>query len=189
MLKGIVIIYFLWLLTVILTFTGIISFHIFLCITGITVPILTYIIYYKDKQKINLSPKSLTTPKMQITPEDLTKLLNQYGVNEGIFEIPKDHLPLHESFINLAKNYSKISFSTYGSNEFNRALMIKPFHINPLFLQIGEWDSIGLILIRRNSDDANVYIADYHEDMNNPTVHTSSLHDYFVLSWETLHEK
>ena len=180
------IVFSIFILTLILTITGIISFNLFLIITGIIAPILTFIIYYEDKKTVLLPPEPPAIPNKQMTPDELNELLSRYCVNEGIFEIPKEHLPLHESFINLASKYSKILFHSYGSNEFDRTLMIIPYINNPLFLQIGEWDSIGMILIRRNSNDANVYIADYHEDMNNPTILTASLHDYLVLSWEVL---
>jgi len=141
--------------------------------------------YFLNKKGGKPPPDSPAICKTQMTSDELVELLSQHGINEGSFEVPDEHLPLHESFIQLTSKYSKISFNRFN-DVFDRTLMKTAYSDNPLFLEICGSDVFGnKILIRRNSNDPKVYLADFHEDMSKPTVYTSSLHDYLVLSWET----
>ena len=159
---------------------------LFLIFSGVLGIGMTCYFFWEESRKNESLPEHPATPETQMTSDELDKLLIRCGISEGTFNIPQEHLPLHQSFIHLASKYSKITFGL-GPDEFDRTLMKVPYPENPLFLQIGEEDSIGMVLIRRNSTDPTVYIADYHDDMSNPTVYTSSLRDYLVLSWEGKH--
>ena len=136
-----------------------------------------------ENQDDKSPPEPPSIPKIQMTPEELTSLLYHYGTSDGTFSIPCEYLPLHESFYKLIQEYNKVSFSQYY-NAFDRALMNTPFTDNPNFIPINESDG-DVFLIRMKSNDPNVYIAMFHDDMSKPVVYTTSLHDYFLIEWET----
>ena len=111
-------------------------FFIFSGILGIG---MTCYLYWEERQVNEPLPEHPIMPGTQMTPDEVDELLSHYGIIGETFDIPQEHLPLHESFAQLAAKYSKISFSPY-SDAFDRALMKAPYSGNPLYVPIIERD-------------------------------------------------
>ena len=156
---------------------------IIMAIIGGTISFFAYYTSRGENQNEKSPPEPPSIPKIQMTPEELTSLLCHYGTSDETFSIPCEYLPLHESFYKLIQEYDKISFNPYY-DVFDRTLMKTPFSDNPIFIPINESDG-DVFLIRMKSNDPNVYIAMFHDDMSKPVVHTTSLHDYLLIEWET----
>ena len=114
---------------------------------------------------------------------DLNEILSKFGKRVA-GKIPDIHLPLNQNFIDLARVYEKIGFE--GDDFcFDRTLMEQPYSLNPEYVLIASFEEWYHVLIKRQSEDASVYInhmAEGHENM--PDEYYASIEDYIISMYD-----
>ena len=95
--------------------------------------------------------------------------------------IPEEKLRIHPSFMEAIRAYEIVSFKNPIA-VFNRALMLEPVPQCPDYLKIGEWSDGGVILVRRDENDANVYMLT--SGKTTPTAIAMNFNEYVVKAWQ-----
>ncbi len=117
------------------------------------------------------------------------RLSEEYGKKSGSpFDTERSGVQIHPTFLRVFDRYEYIAFDEHSS-VIRRSLFMGSIHAHIDYVQIGEWGEGSEILVRKNSDDPCVYIADVEGGgWVNPAMLAGSFGEYFDKAWRS-HEE
>jgi len=126
----------------------------------------------------------LTEPFSERFPSraEFDEALRRWGVREPGYRVPEEYLPLNKDILSFICEYRRFCCDSF-SQEYDRTLLSAPYAPNPEFLQIGFWADGSEVLVRKNSVDPNVYIADIEEcTPDQPRIMASTIEAYLYAA-------
>jgi len=132
-------------------------------------------------------PASEPRPHVQCAEAGVERILAAWGREAGPWSFPETCAPVHHSVQELASRYSEVNFDDIII-AFDRSV-VAVYEFNSQFVVIGTYHDDSLILVRRSSDDARIYIVWVEDsDYDEPEVLADRLAEYLFMA-EDVHKR